>query len=213
MNTTLHYFYDPLCGWCYAAAPLIQAARAIPNLNIQLHAGGLWVDTQVKPITPELRAYVLANDARIAQISGQTFGEAYQNGLLQRTDVVLNSEPPIRAIRVAQALSAQGLAMLQRIQIAHFIEGRAVGQSATLLEIASELGLNHNAFADAYTNAHAQTQAHLHDTRELMHAWRINGYPNLILQRDEQYLNVPHTTFYDQPSAFAHALEAAIHAD
>lgn len=213
MNTTLHYFYDPLCGWCYAAAPLIQAARAIPNLNIQLHAGGLWVDTQVKPITPELRAYVLANDARIAQISGQTFGEAYQNGLLQRTDVVLNSEPPIRAIRVAQALSAQGLAMLQRIQIAHFIEGRAVGQSATLLEIASELGLNHNAFADAYTNAHAQTQAHLHATRELMHAWRINGYPNLILQRDEQYLNVPHTTFYGQPNSFAQALEAAMHAD
>ncbi len=213
MNTTLHYFYDPLCGWCYAATPLIQAARAIPKLNIQMHAGGLWVDAQVKPITPELRNYVLANDARIAQISGQTFGEAYQNGLLQRTDAVLNSEPPIRAIRVAQALSNQGLDMLQRIQIAHFIEGREVSQSATLLEIASELGLHHNAFANAYANDHAQTQAHLHDTRKLMHAWGINGYPNLILQRGEQYLSVPHSRFYGQPSSFAHALEAAIHAD
>ena len=25
--TTLHYIYDPLCGWCYGAAPLVEAAR------------------------------------------------------------------------------------------------------------------------------------------------------------------------------------------
>ena len=25
-DTTLHYVYDPLCGWCYGAAPLLEAA-------------------------------------------------------------------------------------------------------------------------------------------------------------------------------------------
>ena len=60
MNTTLHYIYDPMCGWCYAAAPLIQAARQIDGLNIELHAGGLWVGSQVKRITPELREFVVA---------------------------------------------------------------------------------------------------------------------------------------------------------
>lgn len=24
---TLHYIHDPLCGWCYGAAPLVKAAR------------------------------------------------------------------------------------------------------------------------------------------------------------------------------------------
>ena len=24
----LHYIYDPLCGWCYGAKPLVQAAQA-----------------------------------------------------------------------------------------------------------------------------------------------------------------------------------------
>ncbi len=37
----LHYFYDPLCGWCYAAEPLIQAAAAA-GVPIMLHGGGLW---------------------------------------------------------------------------------------------------------------------------------------------------------------------------
>ena len=28
----LHAIYDPLCGWCYAAAPLLAAAREVPGL-------------------------------------------------------------------------------------------------------------------------------------------------------------------------------------
>ncbi len=31
----LHYIYDPLCGWCYGAAPLVQAARGISGLTIE----------------------------------------------------------------------------------------------------------------------------------------------------------------------------------
>jgi hypothetical protein len=26
---TLHHIYDPLCGWCYAVAPLVRAAREV----------------------------------------------------------------------------------------------------------------------------------------------------------------------------------------
>ena len=38
---TLHYIFDPLCGWCYGASPLIEAARHVNGLDIALHAGGL----------------------------------------------------------------------------------------------------------------------------------------------------------------------------
>ena len=31
----LHAIYDPLCGWCYAAAPLLAAAREVPGLALQ----------------------------------------------------------------------------------------------------------------------------------------------------------------------------------
>ena len=29
MVSRLHYLHDPLCGWCWAASPLIQAAREL----------------------------------------------------------------------------------------------------------------------------------------------------------------------------------------
>jgi len=40
MVATLHYFHDPLCGWCYAAAPLVTAAAAVPGVALKLHGGG-----------------------------------------------------------------------------------------------------------------------------------------------------------------------------
>mgnify|MGYP000541257890 CR=1 FL=1 len=35
----LHYIYDPLCGWCYGAKPLIDAARGI--VPVVAHGGGI----------------------------------------------------------------------------------------------------------------------------------------------------------------------------
>ncbi len=209
MNITkLHYIYDPLCGWCYAAAPLIQAARQMNELDIELHAGGLWVGDQVKAITPELRTYVLANDARIAQISGQVFGEAYQNGLLHRTGAVLDSEPPIRAILAAQQLSGQGLAFLHALQTAHFIEGREIAQPDTLLDIAVALGWSRDTFEQVF--GQTDVQAHLQHTRQWMNAWQIQGFPNFLLQQGDQWLRIAHSNFYGQPQAFVQHLRAAL---
>lgn len=42
----LHYVYDPLCGWCYGIAPLIEVvSNAFPN-SIKLHGGGLFTPTR-----------------------------------------------------------------------------------------------------------------------------------------------------------------------
>jgi putative protein-disulfide isomerase len=75
-SAVLHYLYDPLCGWCWGAAPLVRAARAV--LPVQLHAGGLMTGVRRQQVTPELRAFVQPHDERIAHLSGQPFGSAYR---------------------------------------------------------------------------------------------------------------------------------------
>lgn len=69
---TLHYFYDPLCGWCYAAAPLLAMAAKISGLAVELHGGGLLSGPDRCRVTPELRRYVMQHDRRIA---GRTTGK------------------------------------------------------------------------------------------------------------------------------------------
>ena len=137
----LHYIYDPLCGWCYGAAPLVEAARAVPGLAIALHGGGMMAGSNRQPVTDALRRYVMPHDERIAGLSGQPFGADYFDGLLRDGGAVFDSEPPTTAILAAENLAGRGLDLLKRIQRAHYVEGRRIADPAVLRELAAEIGL------------------------------------------------------------------------
>jgi len=181
-TVTLHYLFDPLCGWCYGAAPLLEAAHSLPEVQIELHAGGMLTGSNRRAISPQWRAYVLPHDRRIAELSGQPFGDAYFNGLLNDQAAVLDSEPPISAILAAQAIAGQGLAMLQRLQQAHYVEGRRIADLPVLVALAGELGLPLPQFSNAYQVVRGrQTQGHIAASRALMAQAGVQGFPSVLL--------------------------------
>ena len=122
--TTLHYIYDPLCGWCYGAKPLIDAAREI--VPVVAHSGGMMAGSHRRPVSAQLRDYVMPHDKRIAEYTGQAFGDAYFEGLLRDTRAVFDSAPPTTAILAAEQLAGRGLELLGRLQTAHYVEGRRI---------------------------------------------------------------------------------------
>ncbi|KHM01031.1 hypothetical protein KV24_16495 [Enterobacter hormaechei subsp. xiangfangensis] len=67
-DLTLHYLYDPLCGWCYGASPLLAAAREVTGLDVRLHGGGMMTDANRQPVGAGLRHYVMPHDLRIAHL-------------------------------------------------------------------------------------------------------------------------------------------------
>ena len=161
LNPHPAYLYDPLCGWCYGAAPLVEAARAIPGLDIALHGGGMMTGSNRQPVTDALRRYVMPHDERIAGLTGQPFGEDYFNGLLRDTGAVFDSEPPITAILAAQSLGGRGPDLLARIQRAHYVQGLRIADPAVLATLAADIGLDPAAFESAYSAARgAETAAH-----------------------------------------------------
>lgn len=181
-KTRLHYLYDPLCGWCYGAAPLIRAARGI--LDVRLHAGGMMAGERRQPVTPGLRQFVLSHDRRIALATGQPFGPAYIEGLLRDEGAVFDSGPPITAVLAAEHIGHRGADLLARLQTAHYVEGRRIAEPAVLSELAAGIGLDRPAFERAFEALHgAATQAHIQDTRALMARLGANGFPTLALER------------------------------
>ena len=181
--TVLHYIYDPLCGWCYGAAPLISAAREV--LPVSAHAGGMMSGTSRQPVSDTLRNYVMPHDKRIATLTGQPFGDAYFNGLLHDQGAVFDSEPPISAVLAAEALSGRGLDLLARIHIAHYVEGRRIAEVAVLTDLAVELGIDSAAFAAGYASiSGAETRHHITDSRHLLARAGGHGFPTLVLERN-----------------------------
>ena len=185
MNT-LHYIFDPLCGWCYAAAPLISAARNVPGLDIAFHSGGMMTGDNRRAITPQWRDYVMPHDKRIAQLTGQPFGPAYFDGLLRDTTAVMDSAPPTTAILGAEELAGRGLDMLHRLQSAHYAEGRRIADTPVLLELAQELGLDPAGFAAAFARlAGPGTERHVAASRQWLARCGGQGFPTLALERSD----------------------------
>lgn len=184
---TLHYIYDPLCGWCYAAAPLVEAARSVPGLAIELHAGGMLSGANARRIDARWRDYAMPHDRRIAQASGQPFGDAYFDGLLRDTTAVMDSTPPIAAVLAAQQLSGRGLDLLHRLQRAHYVEGRRIADTDTLRALASDIGLDGEAFAAAMRQLEGEPAArHIEESRNSLSAVGGHGFPTFALERPGQ---------------------------
>ncbi|MFS2205981.1 DsbA family protein [Variovorax sp. Varisp36] len=182
---TLHYIFDPLCGWCYAAAPLVDAARNVPGLQVAFHGGGMMTGANRRAITPQWREYVIPHDRRIAEMTGQPFGEGYFEGLLRDTGAVMDSEPPITAILAAESLrSGGGLDMVHRLQRAHYVEGRRIADAQVLKAVAAELGFDTEAFAAAVERlAGEATAQHIAESRQLLQRAGGQGFPTFVLTR------------------------------
>jgi putative protein-disulfide isomerase len=197
----LHYIYDPLCGWCYGAAPLVCAARAL--VPVQAHAGGMMTGEARRAVTPELRDFVLPHDRRIAQTSGQPFGQAYLEGLLRDGTAVFDSEPPITAVLAAESLAGRGLDMLAGLQQAHYVEGRRIADLAVLRTVAAALGLDADGFDEAYAAAQgAVTQRHIAQSRQLLARVGGRGFPTLALENEGRFTAVDIGPHLGQPQAW-----------
>lgn len=181
----LHYIFDPLCGWCYAAAPLLAASR-LPGLQLQWHAGGMLSGAARRTITPDWRAHVMPHDERIAALTGQPFGDAYYNDLLNQIGATLDSTPPIAAMLAAEIMAGLGLAMLARAQTAHYVEGQQISTLGVLQSLAQELGLDGQTFVAQYQDALANAVAdHIQQSREWLQASGGQGFPTFLLEYTE----------------------------
>jgi putative protein-disulfide isomerase len=185
---TLHVVYDPLCGWCYAAAPLVEAARTVPGLQVALHGGGMMTGANRRLITPQWRDYVMPHDRRIAALSGQPFGAAYFDGLLRDTEAVMDSAPPTTAVLAAQAVAGKGLDMLHWLQRAHYVQGLRIADADVLRALAREIDLDAEFDQAMAQLAGAPTQAHMADSRQWLARAGGQGFPTFALQQGDAAL-------------------------
>ncbi|TPG82229.1 DsbA family protein [Pseudomonas mandelii] len=194
----LHYIYDPLCGWCYGAKPLVQAAQAV--LPVIAHGGGMMTGANRQTVSPQLRNYVIPHDRRIAEYTGQPFGEAYFEGLLRDETAVFDSAPPIAAVLAAEQIAGRGLALLGRLQCAHYEEGRRIADEAVLFELAQDIGLEPQAFQAAFNKA--ETDRHIKDSRAFLAEVGGQGFPTFALEHNGQFNLIDISPWLGKPQAF-----------
>mgnify|MGYP006193589177 CR=1 FL=1 len=69
MSKTLHYVFDPLCGWCYGASATVSAVSRQPGIQLRLLPSGLFSGQGARSMDEGFASYAWANDQRIASLN------------------------------------------------------------------------------------------------------------------------------------------------
>lgn len=199
----LHYVHDRLCGWCYAASPMVEAV-ANTGIPVVLHGGGLWETST--GVAPDKGAYIQRSDARIAAWTGVTVGTFHLDGLLLDADGVFWSRAITAAVLAPGAIEqSAGLHMLRAIQHAHYVEGRRAVEIPVLTVLAGSIGL---AADFRRTLETAAVDDHIAATRRWMQQAGLRGFPSFLLERGAGLVCIEHEPFYGRPACFPNAIVA-----
>ncbi|CAN7597514.1 DsbA family protein [Bosea sp. LjRoot9] len=179
----LDYLFDPLCGWCYGATPMIATLADHAEIALRLVPTGLFAGPGVRRMDEAFAAYAWSSDQRIAQMTGQSFTEAYRRQVLAVTDQLLDSGPAsLTLTAVTRHAPERERETLRAIQEARYVEGQDITSLPVLLGILERLDLPAAAaeLANPSDELLAADEARITEGRTLMAAHRASGVPALI---------------------------------
>jgi predicted DsbA family dithiol-disulfide isomerase len=182
----LNIVSDVICPWCYIAKK--QLAQAFEATGLASHFNFTWRPFELNPdmpiegvdrVTYRTQKFgswerSLALDADVAA-AGKRVGITFRHDLMKRTP---NSFQAHRLILMAGHDGVQN-AVVDALFHAYFIEGRDVGKTSTLVEIATQAGLDQDRVLK-FLQSNVGADEIRNQEQSAMNA-EISGVPTFIL--------------------------------
>ncbi|USD31219.1 MULTISPECIES: DsbA family protein [Vibrio] len=200
----VHVFYDPMCGWCYGATPLMEMIENHAHFDLCLHPGGM---VSYRSVKPDFRQHILHSDKHISERTDAKFGESYLSKVASNKEFILDSFLPTRAILLAESLGISSLKSLKEIQRAHYFDGSDITQPAILAKVMQNLGGNLVEWHQALANQEQPEIAKIKASKQLMKALNVTSYPTFVAESDGQYISLQHSDYYGNPALWLQHLE------
>lgn len=177
------YLFDPLCGWCYGAEPMLEQLRET-GVAIELVPTGLFSGSGARPMDDNFAAHAWSNDQRIERLSGQIFSETYRSKVLGASNTLVDSGPSTLALTaVALSEPERELGTLKAIQHARYVEGLDITSLPSLIELLTKVGLGIPARRVAAPDAALveANDARIARGRQMIAAYDAKGVPALVV--------------------------------
>lgn len=184
MTTTVTYLFDPLCGWCYAAAPALQYLQGVDGVHVSLAPSGLFAGAGARPMDSQFAAYAWSNDQRIQQLTGQPFTQAYRYQILGAPAGRFDSGPATLALTaMAQTAPERELDALHALQHARYVGGRDTAEPEVLADVLRALSLADAAALTLAPDAalRSQVDERVARAQALLRAVGARGVPQLVV--------------------------------
>jgi putative protein-disulfide isomerase len=183
MSSTLFYIHDPMCSWCYAFEKRLSALRQeLPEfIQVTNLVGGLAPDT-IETMPESLQQTIQQIWYRIEQtVSGVKFNHDFWT----TNTPIRSTYPACRAVLAAKKQRNDAeLLMINEIQTAYYQQAKNPSLIATLVECASEIGLDVIQFENDILSDQIQMQ--LLNEIEIARNMGVTSYPSLRLLHNEK---------------------------
>lgn len=193
------YHTDPLCGWCFAIAEELAAARKSLGAEVQwtIRMGGLVVGERVRPIRNDAH-YLRDGLASVAQLSGRVASAEYFERVLDVGTWVSNSETVCRAVLTAIELGGTeaGFIASHFLSDTLYVEGLEPDAGSSVEALAVELDLDVAKFVGHWEADRTRDALALHwaETRRL----GLTTYPTIAVTRQDGSVDDLITGFADR---------------
>jgi putative protein-disulfide isomerase len=189
MSLTLYYFHDPMCSWCWAFRPRWQdiVAGLPDHVCSQRVLGGLAPDTD-RAMPTDMQVKLRSIWQKIQQtVPGTPFNFEFWEKCVPRRSTYAACRAVIAARRQHPDYEEK---MILAIQQAYYLEARNPADSNTLIELASEIGLDRALFsADIESPA---VHEELSKEIEFTHRLEVKGFPTLLLEKKGIFITIQH---------------------
>lgn len=212
MDKKLHYLFDPLCGWCYGAAPAVWGLSRESGIAVELLPTGLFSGSGARPMNDDFATYAWSNDQRIERLTGQRFTPLYREKVLGNRERLFDSGPATLALTaVSKTEPKREFDALEAIQRARYVDGKDVTSLTTLVTLLETLGLADAASKLAHIDADLldANTARTHTAQALMREFGARGVPTLIAESGGKRWQVDASVAYADPGALVSQLERA----
>lgn len=143
------YHADPLCGWCFAIAKEVEAARHHLGDSIEwiVQMGGLVVGERIRPVALDA-GYLRSGLSQVERASGRQASERYFENIVETGTWVSNSEPVCRAVLAAIEVAGQGAGMIATSLLSDllYIEGLEPDSEESVGRVADAVGVSRSEF-------------------------------------------------------------------
>lgn len=178
LKPVLYYIYDPMCSWCWGYRPtwllLQKSLESVVQVNTMV--GGLAEDSNV-PMPKEMQGFLQKTWHKISVELGTEFNFDFWSKCQPKR----STYPSCRAVIIARQYQ-QEQAMCLAIQEAYYLYAQNPSDVATLIKIASSIGLDADLFAQQIKSDKLQQQ--LMDEITAVRSMPIQGFPSLVLAVD-----------------------------
>jgi putative protein-disulfide isomerase len=205
------YLFDPLCGWCHGAAPVLERLGADAGLRIDYLPTGLFAGRGARAMDAAFGAFAWSNDERIARATGQPFSPTYRDRVLG-TPGRFDSGPATLALTAVALLASDREAdALRAFQTARFVDGRDITDRAVLAETLRGLRLTDAADRLERSDAAllAACDARIAQGQATLRRFGADGVPALLAGRGDARRLVPGSALFGDAAALAALLAAA----